>query len=150
MPLHNIIILDILCSWAGVTLWNNILEPLGNKSITWGSAKTRFLCPTPEHPYIFTYENSRQTAKDDAIGNTIENWRLLCYLFNLFCSFRRKFSCKTLVNYGLSCTWTPTEKGTGPNLDNECGISFNCINFAVCSSRGGFWTMWILANKIYC
>ncbi|EEB19893.1 phospholipase B, plb1, putative [Pediculus humanus corporis] len=39
-------------------IWNNMLEPVGNKSINWRDTFTRFLCPTEKHPYIFTYKNS--------------------------------------------------------------------------------------------
>ncbi|EEB19895.1 phospholipase B, plb1, putative [Pediculus humanus corporis] len=37
---------------------DNMLEPVGNKSINWRDTFTRFLCPTEKHPYIFTYKNS--------------------------------------------------------------------------------------------
>lgn len=45
-------------SYAGTALWNNLLEPEGKKSHTWMPLKDKLLCPTEEHPYIYTYDNS--------------------------------------------------------------------------------------------
>ncbi|XP_043592951.1 phospholipase B1, membrane-associated-like isoform X2 [Bombus pyrosoma] len=39
-------------------LWNNLLEPVGNKSFTWTPLYERFLCPTSERPFLMTRENS--------------------------------------------------------------------------------------------
>ncbi|KAK9299378.1 hypothetical protein QLX08_007614 [Tetragonisca angustula] len=41
-------------------LWNNILEPVGNKSESWNRDRkfNVFLCPTPERPFLATRENS--------------------------------------------------------------------------------------------
>lgn len=39
-------------------LWNNMFEPLGNKSTNWKKEFSEFKCPTVEHPYIFTKKNS--------------------------------------------------------------------------------------------
>ncbi|XP_003484539.1 phospholipase B1, membrane-associated-like isoform X1 [Bombus impatiens] len=39
-------------------LWNNLLEPVGNKSSTWTPLYERFLCPTSERPFLMTRENS--------------------------------------------------------------------------------------------
>lgn len=42
------------------SLWNNMLERVGNKTI--GVTRNlfeRFLCPSEENPYIFTNRNSR-------------------------------------------------------------------------------------------
>lgn len=44
-------------AWAGTTLWNNLLEPVGAKSLNWASPQRKFNCPTKEHPYIYTYDN---------------------------------------------------------------------------------------------
>lgn len=35
-----------------------MLEPVGNKTTTWYREFSRFNCPTVEHPYIFTNQNS--------------------------------------------------------------------------------------------
>ncbi|KAF2897244.1 hypothetical protein ILUMI_08932 [Ignelater luminosus] len=42
---------------AGLSLWNNILEPVGKKSAT-PSELYHFKCPSKEHPFIFTRRNS--------------------------------------------------------------------------------------------
>jgi Gpi18-like mannosyltransferase len=47
-----------ISSYAGTTLWNNILQREGNKSTNWESPFKKFLCPTREHPYLLTYDNS--------------------------------------------------------------------------------------------
>ncbi|KAF4526900.1 hypothetical protein B566_EDAN014522 [Ephemera danica] len=44
---------------AANALWNNMLEPVGNKTErVFQDAFTRFLCPSPERPFIFTSRNS--------------------------------------------------------------------------------------------
>ncbi|XP_006618964.1 phospholipase B1, membrane-associated-like isoform X4 [Apis dorsata] len=40
-------------------LWNSLLEPVGNKSTSWTPIFERFLCPTPERPFLMTHENSK-------------------------------------------------------------------------------------------
>ncbi|KAG6799498.1 phospholipase B1, membrane-associated isoform X1 [Apis mellifera caucasica] len=40
-------------------LWNSLLEPIGNKSTSWTPIFKRFLCPTPERPFLMTRENSK-------------------------------------------------------------------------------------------
>lgn len=47
----------ILSRWAGVSLWNNMLEPPGRKSHNWSPPHRRFLCPSREFPYIYTNIN---------------------------------------------------------------------------------------------
>ena len=39
-------------------LWNNMMEPAGNKTNDWDVSDTRFLCPTIENPYLKTRNNS--------------------------------------------------------------------------------------------
>ncbi|CAH0386793.1 unnamed protein product [Bemisia tabaci] len=55
---------------AANLLWNNMLEPLGQKSeTTMNYVMERFRCPTPDTPYIFTYNNTvnlYQYGKQDA------------------------------------------------------------------------------------
>jgi hypothetical protein len=45
---------------AANSLWNSLLEPVGHKSrnITEPPPISLFLCPTDEHPYIYTARNS--------------------------------------------------------------------------------------------
>lgn len=40
-------------------LWNNMLEPIGAKSINWNTEFVKFLCPTETSPYIRTWKNSK-------------------------------------------------------------------------------------------
>ncbi|XP_068986794.1 phospholipase B1, membrane-associated-like isoform X1 [Bombus flavifrons] len=40
-------------------LWNNLLEPVGNKSRAFTTLFKKFLCPTSERPFLMTYENSQ-------------------------------------------------------------------------------------------
>ncbi|XP_048269589.1 phospholipase B1, membrane-associated [Bombus terrestris] len=40
-------------------LWNNLLEPVGNKSKALTSLYQKFLCPTSERPFLMTYKNSK-------------------------------------------------------------------------------------------
>ncbi|XP_050598512.1 phospholipase B1, membrane-associated-like isoform X2 [Bombus affinis] len=40
-------------------LWNNLLEPVGNKRRNFTSLFKKFLCPTSERPFLMTYKNSQ-------------------------------------------------------------------------------------------
>ncbi|KAJ9576073.1 hypothetical protein L9F63_007038 [Diploptera punctata] len=40
-------------------LWNNMMEPVGNKSLGWDAPFKRFICPTENAPYLFTRRNSQ-------------------------------------------------------------------------------------------
>jgi len=42
---------------GAINLWNNMLEPVGNKTTEWGVYDLKV--PTDEHPYIFTNKNSK-------------------------------------------------------------------------------------------
>ncbi|CAL7935960.1 unnamed protein product [Xylocopa violacea] len=44
-------------------LWNNLLEPVGNKSDHWDALFEKFLCPTSERPFLMTRENSQYSNK---------------------------------------------------------------------------------------
>lgn len=35
------------------------MEPVGRKSTTWNNLFEKFLCPTPENPYVATSKNSQ-------------------------------------------------------------------------------------------
>lgn len=50
---------------ASNALWNNMLQPYGNKSTNWQREFREFKCPTEEHPYIFTKQNSFYDFADD-------------------------------------------------------------------------------------
>nr|XP_031846513.1 phospholipase B1, membrane-associated-like [Nomia melanderi] len=41
----------------GNVLWNNLLEPHDNKSTNWYAMSEKFLCHSPEKPYLVTREN---------------------------------------------------------------------------------------------
>lgn len=43
---------------ASNALWNNMLQPYGNKSTNWQREFREFKCPTAENPFIFTKLNS--------------------------------------------------------------------------------------------
>jgi hypothetical protein len=43
---------------AGIALWNNMLEPVGNKSFTFDVKNQAITCPSEKNPYIFTNLNS--------------------------------------------------------------------------------------------
>lgn len=45
-------------SRAANALWNNMLQRVSEKSTDWQMEFTRFICPTAESPYIYTYGNS--------------------------------------------------------------------------------------------
>ncbi|XP_077197603.1 phospholipase B1, membrane-associated [Paroedura picta] len=45
-------------SALGVELWNNMMEPIGQKQPYRLSKITKPVCPSQEHPYFFTYRNS--------------------------------------------------------------------------------------------
>lgn len=40
-------------------LWNNMLEPHGNKTTNWKKEFSEFKCPTESQPFISTKQNSR-------------------------------------------------------------------------------------------
>ncbi|XP_050420252.1 phospholipase B1, membrane-associated-like [Adelges cooleyi] len=47
---------------AANALWNNMMEPVENKSSNWIKEFDRFNCPTAESPYISTWKNSQITV----------------------------------------------------------------------------------------
>ncbi|XP_026673230.1 phospholipase B1, membrane-associated-like isoform X2 [Ceratina calcarata] len=46
-------------------LWNNLLEPAGNKTDHWLPVYQKFLCPTPRRPFLMTLENSHWDDNND-------------------------------------------------------------------------------------
>jgi len=56
-------------SQAALSLWNNMLEPVGDKRKSWHLGEDKPLkCPTKEYPYIFTSKNSGKSS--DEINQT--------------------------------------------------------------------------------
>ncbi|XP_054849217.1 phospholipase B1, membrane-associated [Eublepharis macularius] len=49
-------------SALGVELWNNMMEPVGQKQPYHFSEITKAQCPSQEHPYFFTYRNSNYSS----------------------------------------------------------------------------------------
>ncbi|XP_063708819.1 phospholipase B1, membrane-associated-like [Culicoides brevitarsis] len=45
-------------AYAGTTLYNNLLQRDPYKQKNWASPMHKFLCPTEQNPYIYTYDNS--------------------------------------------------------------------------------------------
>jgi len=43
---------------AGEALWNNMLEPVGEKQTSWHPEIEHVKCPTEQRPFIWTYKNS--------------------------------------------------------------------------------------------
>lgn len=62
------------CRWAGVALWNNLLENPNNKSTNWVSPQKRFLCPTEVHPYFFTNDNYFNDPTESTVNSIHEIW----------------------------------------------------------------------------
>ncbi|XP_071962890.1 phospholipase B1, membrane-associated-like [Antedon mediterranea] len=55
-------------------LWNNMMTPVGQKRTTW-QPFSDLICPTKEHPYIFTNVNSRDdfdVTKDPSVPEPTE------------------------------------------------------------------------------
>jgi hypothetical protein len=50
-------------SQAALSLWNNMLEPVGGKQWAWHMGET-LKCPTEEYPYIFTKNNSAKALAE--------------------------------------------------------------------------------------
>lgn len=46
---------------AANALWNNLMEPVGEKSTNWPELFSPLLCPTEDHPFIYTHKNSNLT-----------------------------------------------------------------------------------------
>ncbi|CAF2911583.1 unnamed protein product [Rotaria sp. Silwood2] len=50
-------------SLAALSLWNNMLEPVGGKKWSWHIGES-LKCPTKEYPYIFTSKNSAKALNE--------------------------------------------------------------------------------------
>lgn len=54
-----------------MSLWNNMLEPIGIKHETWNINES-LKCPTKEYPYIFTSKNSAKALEELTRKNTVQ------------------------------------------------------------------------------
>merc|ERR1711931_105390 len=43
---------------AGEALWNNMMQPVGEKSTSWSPNARHVICPTEANPFLATYQNS--------------------------------------------------------------------------------------------
>lgn len=50
-------------SYAALSLWNNMLEPVGGKQTFWHYGET-LKCPSDTYPYIFTNKNSKKALEE--------------------------------------------------------------------------------------
>ncbi|XP_030410144.1 phospholipase B1, membrane-associated [Gopherus evgoodei] len=50
------------CSALGVGLWNNMVEPVGQKEHYHYAKMLQAQCPSQEYPYLFTYKNSNYSS----------------------------------------------------------------------------------------
>jgi hypothetical protein len=48
---------------AALSLWNNMLEPVGAKQWFWHMG-AELICPTEQHPYLFTKKNSAEALEE--------------------------------------------------------------------------------------
>merc|ERR1711931_213572 len=67
---------------AGEALWNNMLEPVGEKSTSWSPDAKHVKCPTQERPYFATYQNSHGgfaafAALPGLNRTSTQNWALI-------------------------------------------------------------------------
>ncbi|CAF0944401.1 unnamed protein product [Adineta ricciae] len=58
-------------SQAALSLWNNMLEPVGGKQWFWHMGET-MKCPTEQYPYIFTNKNSAKALEEYQRSTTTE------------------------------------------------------------------------------
>ena len=58
-------------SQAALSLWNNMLEPVGGKQWFWHMGET-LKCPTEQYPYIFTNKNSAKALEEYQRSTTTE------------------------------------------------------------------------------
>ena len=49
-------------SVAGLSLWNNMFEPVGEKQRSWHRGE-QLRCPTADHPFIYTAKNSLKSGR---------------------------------------------------------------------------------------
>ena len=54
-------------------LWNNLLQPVGRKSLDY-EIGVPFLCPSPERPYLATYQNSLSANTRSELFSNMEDF----------------------------------------------------------------------------
>jgi hypothetical protein len=59
---------------AALALWNNMFEPIGRKRWSWDTADQSIVCPTDEHPYIFTWKNSPHALESLPSTSSTDNY----------------------------------------------------------------------------
>jgi len=105
---------------AGEALWNNMMEPVGEKSTSWSPDEKHVKCPSQERPYFATYQNSHGgfaafAALPGLDHSATQNWAViggaigfvaLCVVVAMTAFVAKKRSQKTL---GESLTDLPRE-----------------------------------------
>nr|XP_021145178.1 phospholipase B1, membrane-associated isoform X1 [Columba livia]XP_021145179.1 phospholipase B1, membrane-associated isoform X1 [Columba livia] len=71
-----------------VGLWNNMMEPVGQKQPYSDTKMLQVHCPSQENPYLFTYRNSNYSSSLET-SNTKETSQERTYGANISCSDRR-------------------------------------------------------------
>ncbi|XP_039743429.1 phospholipase B1, membrane-associated isoform X2 [Pteropus medius] len=59
-----------------IALWNNMLEPVGNKTTFYNFtySRTKLKCPSPESPYLYTLRNSRLLPDQAEASPRVLSW----------------------------------------------------------------------------
>jgi len=52
------VLIKIVVFLVANALWNNMWEPIGNKTRGWTAIMENFKCPTESSPYFYTRRNS--------------------------------------------------------------------------------------------
>lgn len=61
LTLAHYLLFKSWCGFAGANaLWNNMLEPVGEKLQNWVDTFSDFKCPSDARPYFYTKANSRK------------------------------------------------------------------------------------------
>jgi hypothetical protein len=58
-------------SQAALSLWNNMLEPVGGKQSSWHAGQP-LKCPTKKYPYIFTSKNSAKALDEFKLSTIVQ------------------------------------------------------------------------------
>ncbi|XP_027479150.1 phospholipase B1, membrane-associated isoform X1 [Zalophus californianus] len=61
-----------------IALWNNLLEPVGQKTTSnnFTHSRTKLKCPSPESPYLYTLRNSQLRQDQSEAGPNVLNWAM--------------------------------------------------------------------------